>query len=78
MQHSVTGLKFSTTIDLQIFKTFFVQSSKNMSKISILDLNKRGFFSNFALYSKGRNFSIAIFDILIFCNILHLEMNFEN
>ena len=26
MGHSSTGLKFSVTIDLQIFKTFFVQS----------------------------------------------------
>ena len=36
------------------------------------------FFSNFALYSKGRHFSITRFDILIFCNILHLEINFGN
>ena len=47
-----------------------------MSKISNLDLNKRGFFSNFGLYSKGSHFSITRFDILIFCNLLHPEMNF--
>ena len=36
---------------------------------------KGPFFSNFALVS---HFSITRFDILIFCNILHLEMNFGN
>ena len=35
----------------------------------------QSFFSNFALLS---HFSITRFDILILCNILHLEMNFGN
>ena len=33
-------------------------------------------FQLFTLYSKGRHFSITKLDILIFCNILHLEMDF--
>ena len=33
-------------------------------------------FRLFTLYSKGRHFSITKLDILIFCNILHLEMGF--
>ena len=49
-----------------------------MSKISTLDLNKEGSFSNFALYLKGCHFSITRFDILIFCNIVHLKIIFGN
>ena len=33
-------------------------------------------FQLFTLYSKGHHFSITKLDILIFCNILHLEMDF--
>ena len=32
----------------------------------------------FTLYSKGRHFGITKLDILIFCNILHLETDFWN
>ena len=32
----------------------------------------------FTLYSKGRHFSVAKLDILIFCNMLHLEIDFWN
>ena len=35
-------------------------------------------FSNFALNSKGYPFSITLLNILIFCNMLHFEMNFGN
>ena len=35
-------------------------------------------FQLFTLYSKGRHFSITKLDILIFCNILHFEMDFWN
>ena len=35
-------------------------------------------FQLFTLYSKGHHFSIANLDILIFCNTLHLEMDFWN
>ena len=35
-------------------------------------------FQLFTLYSKGRHFSITKLDILIFWNVLHLEMNFWN
>ena len=35
-------------------------------------------FQLFTLYSKGHHFSITKLDILIFCNILHLEMDFWN
>ena len=35
-------------------------------------------FQLFTLYSKGHHFSITKLDILILCNILHLEMDFWN
>ena len=35
-------------------------------------------FQLFTLYSKDRHFSITKLDILIFCNTLHLEMDFWN
>ena len=35
-------------------------------------------FQIFTLYSKGHHFSITKLDILIFCNILHLEIDFWN
>ena len=35
-------------------------------------------FQLFTLYSKGHHFSITKLDILIFCNILHLEIDFWN
>ena len=35
-------------------------------------------FQLFTLYSKGRHFSITKLDILVFCNILHLEIDFWN
>ena len=35
-------------------------------------------FQLFNLYSKGCHFSITKLDILIFCNILHLEIDFWN
>ena len=35
-------------------------------------------FQLFTLYSKGRHFSITKLDILIFSDILHLEMDFWN
>ena len=73
---SGTDLKFSITVE---FKPFFAQSFKNMLKISILDLKKRGyFFSNFAFLLKCHHFCIAMFDNLIFSNILNLQMNFGN
>ena len=49
-----------------------------MSKIPISNLYKKDLFSNFALYSKGRHFSFKRFDTLVFCNILHPEINFGN
>ena len=51
---------------------------KNMSKTSMGVLKKETIFFKFCLCSKCRYFSITRFDILIFCNILHLEMNFGN
>ena len=35
-------------------------------------------FQLFTLFSKGRHFSITKLNILIFCNILHLEIDFWN
>ena len=49
-----------------------------MSEIPTSDVNKRGLFSNFVLYSKGHHFRTTWFDIIIFCNMLHFEMNFGN
>ena len=57
------GLKFPSYILL-----------KNMPKILILNLKKRGHFFQILLFVE----SAARFDVLIFCNILHLEMNFGN
>ena len=51
---------------------------KNMSIIPNLGLKKRCFFSNFPLCSNCCHFSITRFDVLIFWNLLYLEMNFEN
>ena len=39
---------------------------------------KRTNFSTFCLIFKGHHFSITKLDILIFCNILHLEIDFWN
>ena len=51
---------------------------KNTPKIPISDTNKGGLFFKFCLYSNGHRFSITRFDVLLICNILHLEMNFRN
>ena len=60
-----------------MFKTFFTQPFKKYVKNIYEGLKKRDhffqIFSNFARY-----FGITRFDILTFCNILHLEMNFGN
>ena len=62
MGHS--GMDFQLLLILNL-QNFLRQSFKKHVK----------HFSNFALVS---HFSITRFDILIFCNILHLEMNFGN
>ena len=77
MGHGSTGLKFSTAI-CNSSKLSSHSLLKNMSKIPFSNLNKRGFFSNFALCSNGRHFSITRSDTLIFCSALYLEMNFGN
>ena len=45
MGHSGTSLKFSITIDLQVFP----------NQIPSSDLDKRDYFSDFVLQSKGRH-----------------------
>ena len=62
MGHSDTDFQSLLILNLQ---NFLRQSFKEYVKL----------FSNFALVS---HFSITRFDILILCNILHLEMNFRN
>ena len=52
---------------MSAFFFFFKNSPKNSQS-----------FQLFTLYSKRRHFSITKLDILIFCNILHLEMDFWN
>ena len=66
MGHSGTGLKFSVTIDLQIFKALFVQTLKKSQNTYFGPKIKEETFSNFTLYSKGRHFRITRFDILIY------------
>ena len=52
MGRSGTGLKFSIT-NCKSSKPSSRSLLKNMSKMFILDLNKKGFFSNSALYSNS-------------------------
>ena len=59
---------------------YLILNSKASKLPSIVYLNfgpkeKGPFFSNFAVVS---HFSITRFDIIIFCNILYLEINFGN
>ena len=80
MGNSRTSLKFSITIDYycKVSRPSLHSLLKNMSKIPMSDLNKKVFFANSTSYTKGRRFSMTSFDILVFFNILHLEMNFGN
>ena len=80
MAHNGTGLNISVTFIWKYSKLSSYSFLKNMSKIPILDLNKiyLFFFPNFALNWKSGHFSNESFDILTFCNIPHLEMNFRN
>ena len=72
MGHSGMGLKFQLLLICKSSKFSSYNPLKNMSKIPISP------YIHFALYSKSRLFSITWFDILIFCNILHLEIDFGN
>ena len=78
MGYSGMDLKFSITIEIQIFKPFFAQSLKNIyvKNIYFGPKGKRLFFPNFALFLKCCHFCIPRFDSLIFSNILHLKRNF--
>ena len=79
MGHSGTGLwNFQLLLISKSSKVFSPSFLKIVSTIPILDLNKRVFFSNFALYSKCRHVRVKSFDIRIFCNVQHLEMNCGN
>ena len=78
MGHSGTDLKYSVTIYLYIFKTFFVQSFKKSVKIPILGLKKKDLFFKFHLIFKGPPLFYHKVDILTFWIMLHLETNFEN
>ena len=51
---------------------------QNVSSFHFWKNNRKNgnIFQLFTLYSKGHHFSITKLDILIFCNILHLEMDF--
>ena len=65
-------MKFGQLIQHKMRKIFLKKSyTKYVGKIIPS-------FSNFALKSKGHHFSITLFDILIFCNMLYFEMNFGN
>ena len=77
MGHSGTDLKL--LLNSESSNVSLHSLLKNMLKIHILDLKNRGyFFLNFALFLKCGHFCITRFDIPLFCNILHLEINFGN
>ena len=58
---------------------WFMKNSKCQHFLFLKNSPQNGqIFQLFTLYSKGRHFSITKLDILIFCNILHLEMDFWN
>ena len=58
---------------------WFMKNSKCQHFLFLKNSPKNGqIFQLFTLYSKGRHFSITKLDILIFCNVLHLEMDFWN
>ena len=57
MGHSGTGLKFSVTIDLQIFKALFVQTLKKVKNTYFGPKIKEETFSNFTFIFKGPSFS---------------------
>ena len=62
-----------------ISKIFDSWKSKISAKISQKAPPKNGqIFQLFTLYSKGCHFSITKLDNIIFCNILHLEIDFWN
>ena len=57
---------------------WFMKNSKCQHFLFLKNSPKNGqIFQLFTLYSKGRHFSITKLGILIFCNILHLEIDFE-
>ena len=57
----------------------FMKNSKRQHFLFLKNSPKNGqIFQLFTSYSKGRHFSITKLDILIFCNILHLEIDFWN
>ena len=58
---------------------WFMKNSKCQHFLFLKNSPKNGqIFQLFTLYSKGRHFSVTKLDILIFCNILHLEIDFWN
>ena len=85
----VSDLKLRPELYWLLKENFCVISQKNLGGTDfqlLIILNRQNFldsflkdmlniFSNFALVS---HFSMTRFDILILCNILHIEMNFRN
>ena len=63
----ITEIFYSWKFKMLTFFHFWKNSPKNGH-----------IFQLFTLNSKGRHFSITKLDILIFCNILHLEIDFWN
>ena len=58
---------------------FFMKNSKCQYFLFLKNSPQDGqIFQLFTLYSKGRHFIITKLDILIFCNMLHLEIDFWN
>ena len=78
MEHSGTDFKFSITINSKSSNLSSHSLKKYIKNTYFGPKEKRLFFSNFALFLKCHHFCITGFDILMFCDILHLEMNVGN
>ena len=58
---------------------WFMKNSICQHFLFLKNSSKNGqIFQLFPLHSKGRHFSVTKLDILIFCKILHLEIDFWN
>ena len=60
--------------------TYLIHENSNCQHFLFLKktIPKMDKFFKLLPYSKGRHFSITKLDTFIFCNILHLEMDFSN
>ena len=88
LQSSPTARKFNNSRTIYVIlweignhyrSIWFMKNPKCQHLFFLKNSPKNGQnFQLFTLYSKGRHFSITKLGILIFCNILHLEIDFWN